>query len=182
MRNTRSLVSLMGVLLCAAPLFSAALDSKLPAAADPVMEKGELKWFLLTETKAEVSKQLGLPVMAAAFGADFDSWQYQIGPTEEEGYSHQLVFRKSTGTLISVARNYEPEREVDALFPDAQTTTHFYPNAAKPEFRVRVRKLSGGRLLLGIGISKAGEKTGQIFMIRREDLRYFYPWLAEQLK
>ena len=175
------LVSLMGVLLCAAPLFS-----QLPAASAPVIDpgiaKGEIRWFQLTETKQQVAKQLGLPVLAAPFGADFEGWQYQIGPTEEEGYSHQLVFRKSTGTLISVARNFEPQREVDDLFPEALAKTYFYPSAAKPEFKIRVRKLTGGRLLLAMGVSKPGEKTGQIFLIRQEEVGVFYPWLSAQLK
>jgi hypothetical protein len=154
----------MGVLLLAAPLLS---------------QSGE-HLFRLSETRAEVSKQLGLPVMVASFGDDFEAWQYQIGPVEEEGFSHQLVFRKSTGTLISVARNYETARNVDDLFPPSETTTHSYPNAEKPEYNVRVRQLSGERLLIAMGVSKPGERTGQIFLIKQSELRFFYPWLAAQ--
>jgi hypothetical protein len=157
-----------GVLLLAAPLFAQSAN---------LSDYG----FRLSETRSEISKQLGLPVLAAPFGDDFESWQYQIGPTEEEGYSHQFVFRKSTGTLISMARNYQPERNVDDLFPSAETTTHFYPNAEKPTFSVRVRRLSGARLLIAMGVSKPGQNTGQVFLIRETEVRFFLPWLAPQL-
>ena len=172
-----SLARLAGVLLLAAPLWP-----QLPAASDPVVSKGRFEWFRLSETRAEVAKQLGLPAMVAGFGADFESWQYQLGPADdEEGFSHQLVFRKSTGELISVARNFAPERSVDELFPVSESNTYFYPNADEPRLSVCVRKLSGERLLLAIGVSKPGQPTGQIFLIRQTELRVFYPWLADQL-
>ncbi len=166
-----------GVLFCAAPLFA-----QLPAAADPTLDKGELQWFHLGESRADVAKQLGLPRMVAPVGADFEAWQYQLGEVEEEGYSHHLVFRKSTGELISVARNYFPERTVDTWFPADKTEVHFYPSKDKPEFSVRLRKLPGDRFLLAMGTSKPGQVTGQIFLIREAELAAFYPWLAAQLK
>ena len=161
-----------GVLLCAAPLF---------CQTDPVVKEGQLDWFRLTESRTDVAKQLGLPKMVAAFGADFESWQYQLGEVEEEGFSHQLVFRKSTGELISIARNYATERTVDEWFPAGETVAYFYPASEKPEYSVRVRKLSGDRLLLAMGISKPGQVTGQVFLIRASELQAFYPWLAIQL-
>lgn len=161
-----------GVLLCAAPLL---------VQTDPVVEKGQLHWFRLTESRVEVAKQLGLPKMVANFGADFESWQYQLGEVEEEGFSHQLVFRKSTGELISIARNYATERKVDEWFPSAETAAYFYPAGDKPKYSVRVRKLPGDRLLLAMGTSKPGQATGQIFLIRASELQAFYPWLAVQL-
>jgi len=172
---------LAGVLLYAAPLFSQQ-TATLPASADPTVLKGELKWFSLTENRTEVAKEMGLPVMAAPVGPELEAWQFQLGPTEEEGFSHQFVFSKATGTLVSVTRNYEPEREVDSFFPAAETKAYFYPNAAKPEYRVRVRRLSGARLLIAMGVSKPGESTGQILLIRETELIRFYPWLAAQLK
>jgi hypothetical protein len=172
----RRLFVVLGVLLTAAPLFS-----DMPVASDPVVDKGDIQWFKLTENRSDVANVLGLPTMVATFGTDFESWQYRIGPTEEEGFSHQLVFRKSTGTLISVARNYEPERNVDSLFPEQESVT--YTNSeATPAFSVRARKLSGGRLLIAQGVSKPGQSTGQLFLIRRDELVFFYPWIAEQSK
>lgn len=165
-----------GVLLCAAPLFS-----QLPEATDPVVKGGEFRWFLLNETRSDVAGMLGQPRMVAGFGADYEAWQYQIGPVEEEGFSHQVVFRKSTGVVISVARNYVAEREVDEYFPAAETKAHFYPSATKPEFSVRVRQVPGDRLLVAMGVSRAGQQTGQILLIRRSALRAFLPWLADQL-
>ena len=178
-------VVLAGVLLCAAPLFVQANEPQLSSASDPVVEKGELQWFQLRESRTEVAKQLGLPKMVAPFGADFEAWQYQLGEVEEEGFSHQLVFRKSTGELISIARNYASERTVDEWFPEAETTAYFYSSPSDPkkiEYSVRVRKMHGGRLLLAMGVSRPGQVTGQIFLIRDTELAVFYPWLAVQLK
>jgi hypothetical protein len=100
---------------------------------------------------------------------------------DEHDFSHQLVFRKTDNQLISVTRNYEPERNVDQWFPPAETTVHFYPDANKPQYSVRLRHLSGGRILMAMGTSKAGDTTGQIVLIRESELRYFHPWLFEQL-
>ena len=70
---------------------------------------------------------------------------------------------------------------MDEWFPAAETVAYFYPATEKPEYSVRVRKLSGDRLLLAMGISKPGQVTGQVFMIRASELQAFYPWLAIQL-
>lgn len=176
----RQMTSLRFVFI-AVVLFAAPLLAQLPAASDPVVSRGEFQWFQLSENRSAVAKQLGLPAMSAPFGSDFEAWQYQVGPTEEEGFSHQFVFRKSTGTLIFVTRNYAAERNVDELFPAAETTTHYYPDAAKPAFSVRVRHLSGGRLLIAGGVTAPGQNTGQILLVRATELQFFYPWLATQL-
>lgn len=156
-------------------LFAATLLAQLPAAADPVFLQGEFHWFQMSETRAAVAKQLGLPTMSAPFVSDFETWQYQIGPTEEEGFSHQFVFRKSTGTLIFVTRNYAAERNVDELFPAAETITHYYPDAAKPAFSVRVRHLSGGNLLIAGGVAAPGQSTGQILLVKATEVQFFLP-------
>jgi hypothetical protein len=161
-----SIAVLMGALLAAAaPAFS-----QIPAA--------ELKWFASLETRDDAAQPLGTPAMAVDFGNDFRSWQYQIGNSDHDDFSHSVVYRRSTGKLVSVTRNYEPERDVDVLFAGA--TTHYFPNADNPKFCVRVLKLSGGRLLIAMGVSKPGQKTGQILWMRASEVIHFYPWLAEQ--
>lgn len=134
-------------------------------------------WFLLTETKAEVRRQLGQPKDVAEFATDFESWQYQIGDTAEGEYSHQLVFRKSTGQLISFTRNFEPERSVDEWFPPGETSVHSYPDAEHPQYSLRLRRLPGGRVLMSMGTAHAGQVTGQIVMMRETEIPHFYPWL-----
>lgn len=166
------LVVTLGALLLAAPLFS-----QIPAAAEPRIEKGALQWFLLTETRTEVRSKLGPPRIVAEFGEDFESWQYQIGEVEEEEFSHLLVFRKSSQTLISIAWNVFPARSVDELFPEAETTLHQYPDAKRPEFSVRLRKLPGERVLLAMGSSKPGQKVGQLLLTKESELRRLYPWI-----
>ena len=166
-----------GALLTAALLFP-----QEPPAADPKIVNGDLIWFLLSETKELAAQVLGPPRYTAEFGRDFESWQYQIGDIDHDEFSHQLVFRKAGGELVSVARNYQPERNVDALFPEQQTRTHYYPDAKNPRFSLRLRRLSGGRLLMAMGVSKAGQLTGQILLIRESELRHFYPWLSKELE
>jgi hypothetical protein len=167
----------LGALLATAPIFSQTLP-----AADPQLKDGELIWFLLTETREAVARSLGQPTMAADFGGDFHSWQYQVGDVDHDDFSLHVVFRKSARTLISVTRNYESGQNVDALFPKNETTVHHFPDAKKPQFSLRLRRLSGGRVLMAMGTSKAGDPTSQLVLMRETELRYFYPWLLEQLR
>jgi hypothetical protein len=156
----RRLVVISGALLFAAPLFS----------------QSELQWFLLTETRDDVARKMGPPKMIAEFGTDFESWQYQIGEIDHDDFSHFLVFRKSDKRLISITRNYETEQNVDDLFPEKETTSHRHDG-----FSVRVRRLTGDRVLMALGASKPGQRVGQVMLIRQAELRHFYPWLFEQL-
>lgn len=165
---------LLGALLSAAPVFSQAM-------ADPHIKGGQFVWFTLSESRAELTTALGRPAVVADFGHDFVSWQYQLGNIDHHDFSHQVVMRRD-GAIVSITRNYEPERNVDALFPENETTTHEYAVDGKPQFSVRVRRLSGGRLLLAMGVSKPGQKTYQLMLIRESEVRYFHPWLAEQLR
>lgn len=168
-------------LLLAAALWSAPLLSQ-PPAADPQLRNGEPVWFLLTETSDQVTRALGSPSLVADFGRDYRSWQYQIGAVDHDEFSHLLVFCKSGRVLISVTRNYEPERNVDAFFPEAETTVHHYPDADNRKYSLRLRRLSGGRVLMAMGTSKRGQPTGQLVLMRESELRNFYPWLFARLR
>lgn len=175
MQSRTSLVVLLGALLGGAPLFSQTFSS------DPQVSRNELVWFRLTETQSDIRDRMGAPHFMAEFGADFVSWQYQIGEIDNHDHSHVLVFRKSTGKLVSVTRSYEPERLFDNLFPAAVSTVHHYPNAAKPQYSATLRHLSGDRVLLAMGVSRPGQPVGQLVLMHRGVLRAFYPWLDEQL-
>jgi hypothetical protein len=153
-----------------------------PQKGDPQLRNGEVIWFLLRETKDQVARALGEPRFTAEFGQSFESWQYQIGEIDHHEFSHQLVFRKSSGELVSIARNYEPERNVDVFFPEGQTRAYHYPDAKNPRFSVRLRRLSEGRTLIAMGVSRSGQTTGQILLIKESELRHFYPWLARELE
>jgi len=166
------LVSL-ALLLLAAPLFS----QSLPAAADPETGGRDFRWFELTETKAQVSALLGHPALAAPLNAEFEAWQFQLGDTADEDFSHYLVFRKADGRLVSVARNYDPERNVDLFFPASESSVFTIDGEGSRPFSVRVRRLSGGRILMAMGIARPGQNTGQIVLIHESALRVFYPAL-----
>jgi hypothetical protein len=118
--------------------------------------------------------------MIADFG-NYRSWQYQIGEVEHDAFWHALVFRKSDGKLVSITRNYDPERNLDALFPASETTVHWFRVEGRADFPVRVRLLPGGRVLMAIGISKAGQTTGQLVLMLDTELRHFYPWVEKDL-
>jgi hypothetical protein len=152
---------LSGVLLSAALLLS-----QTPTGVDPMS-------FLLTESKEQVARALGSPSMVADFGEDFQSWQYQTPDGDHDEFSQMVVFRKSSRSIVSVTRNYEPERNVDALFPETETTVHYF-NAL---YGLRLRRLSGGRMLMAMGAPKRGQLTGQLVLMRESELRYFYSWL-----
>ena len=129
---------------------------------DPQIGQAELIWFTLRESPEQMVSALSKPAIVADFGKDFQSWQYQIGTIDHHEFSHQVVFRKSDRSLVSVTRNYESERTVDTWFPESETTVHRMPGEHKTQFTVRVRRLAGGRVLMAMGVSQPGQKTGQI--------------------
>lgn len=153
---------------------AALLHSQPPASSD------ELASFLQLENKEQVLRMLGSPKAVADFGPDFQSWQYEIGRAEDEEFTHIAVIRKSTGALVSITRHFERQRNVDELFPPASTVVCSYPDA-KAAYRMRVRTLAGGRLLIAMGSAEKGQPTGQLVLIRRTDLPFFFPWLESQL-
>ena len=166
---------LLWALLPAAPVFS-----QQALWSDPQVSAEGLKWFLLVESESDVRKHLGQPAMMADFG-EYRSWQYQIGEVEHDEFSHALVFRKSDGKLVSISHTYNPERNVDMFFPANETTAHWFRAEGQPGFPMRVRKLSGGRLLIAVGTSKPGQTTGQLVLMRESELHHFYPWLERDL-
>lgn len=169
-------MKLIPVLLWAL-LLAAPVSSQQALWSDPQVSAEGPKWFQLVESESEVRKCLGQPATVADFG-EYRSWQYQIGEVEHDDFSHALVFRKSDGKLVSLSRNYNPERIVDEFFPTAQTTVHWFHAAGQPDFAARVRRLRGGRVLIAVGTSKPGQTTGQLVLMREDELRHFYPWLA----
>jgi hypothetical protein len=166
---------LLGALLSAAPVFS-----QQETWSDPQVKADGVKWFDLVEREAEVRQHLGQPTMVADFG-EYRSWQYQIGEVEHDDFSHALVFRKSDGVLVSITRNYSPERNADALFPVSETSVHWFHKAGQADFPMRVRKLTGGRVLIAVGVSKQGQTTSQLVLMRATELHHFYPWLNDAL-
>ncbi len=157
----KNLVVLLGALLLAAPVFS---------------QQDDILGFELNESRAQAREKLGAPVLVIPAG-DFESWQYQIGVEDNHEFSHILLFRVSTGELLSATRNWEHERSVDEMFPAAETKTYYYPDAQHPEYGVRVRRLSGGRVLMAMGSATVGQPTGQVVLIREAELAIFHPWL-----
>ncbi|MEZ5351610.1 MAG: hypothetical protein R2762_03170 [Bryobacteraceae bacterium] len=173
----------LGVLLMAAPRLFFAGDVARALIAEPRVEAEAFTWFTLNETQEEIQRLLGAPHLAAEFGADYVSWQYRIAAdADDHDHSHVLVFRKSTGKLVSVTRMYEPERAVDPFFPESESQVHALPGAGKPQYKITVRKLPGERLLVAMGVGKRGDPTGQLTILRRDAVRVFHPWLDEQLK
>jgi hypothetical protein len=128
---------------------------------------------------AEVTRLIGAPAAIADFGDDFRSWQYRLGGVDTHDYSHYLVFRRSTGRLVSVTRSYEPEQAVDAMFPAAETMVVLAPGADQARYGARVRRLKDNRLLIAMGSIQAGQPTGQLILVHAGELRNFFPWIAD---
>lgn len=170
--NGLSLV--VGALLLVAPP-----AVKLPAQGDPRVTASGVEWLSLRETMEAVRRQLGPPTLVAEYAAGLVTWQYQLGDIDHHDYSHILVFRKADQALLSVTRNYEPERTVDALFPAAETKAYAVPGQAG--FVMRTRALPGGRMLLAMARSGAGQPVGQLVLMRASEVGRFYPWLASLL-
>ena len=138
--------------------------------------------FTLEETPAQVLRLLGQPVQVDDSGPVYRSWFYQIGNRDSHDFSHVLCFRGSASQLISVTRNFDEPQNVDALLPAAQTFAYQWPAAGSAQFLVRVRQLSGDRLLIAMGTARPGDRTTQLMLIRRSALPFFLPWLDEQWK
>lgn len=170
----------LGVLLSAAPLFSQ-VHTQIPAFTDPQLKEGKLTWFSLEETTADVRKLLGEPAQISDAGEDLVHWRYQIAQEDNHDFSHYLIFRKSTGRLISISRSYEDERTVDAWFPIKETKTFFWTHSGQANYPVRVRTLPGERVLIAMGAAKPGDTTTQIVLIQSSELRNFYPWLDQEI-
>lgn len=143
--------------------------------ADPEVRQGSLVWFELTETMPAVTRALGAPKLVADFGNGQRSWQYFLSEGDNHDPSHYLVFGRADGKLVSVTRNFEPERNIDELFPAAETTTHYLD--ATHSYGARVRRLSGGRVLIAPGSMKAGQPAGQLILMRAADVARQYPWI-----
>ena len=144
-------------------------------------EEDEMSRILLADTKEKILKLFGPPKAAVEFGEDFQSWQYQIGEGDHDDFTHQVVFRKSTGDLVSFTRNYESPRKVLAFFPVAESKAFAFIEAGKAAYPMLLRTLPDGRLLFASGISKPQQTTTQLVVMRQSELRYFYPWLEKQL-
>jgi len=163
----------------------ASLSASAPAfgnslRADPQLRNGELSWFLLTETKDQVTRALGPPKAVAGFGQDFLSWQYQIGNVDHEEFSHQVVFRESTRGIVSITRNYDPNE---------MSMRCFRRRKRQCTIIRRVKSLNSACACAvcrrtrpdGHGTSKPGQVTGQLVLMRESELRFFYPWVSQQL-
>ncbi|MEO5925374.1 MAG: hypothetical protein ABIR70_16250 [Bryobacteraceae bacterium] len=157
----KHVVVLLGALLIAAPAFS---------------QEENLLSFELTEKPAQLLQRLGHPSLIVP-GGELESWQYQIGIEDNHEFSHILLFRKATGELLSLTRNWEHERNVDEWFPPAETKVYYYSDATNPAYGVRVRRLSGGRVLMAMGSATPGQLAGQVVLIRETELHTFHPWL-----
>lgn len=152
-----------------------------PRLAEPRIEKGVLRWFTLAESAAEVERSIGAPLIVADFGEDYRSWHYRLGGVELHDYSHYLVFRRSTGRLISVTRSYDPEQKIDALFPARETKVVFAEAEGATRYGARVRRLPGKVLLIAMGSTHMGQPTGQLALVRESDVNHFFPWVASGL-
>jgi len=142
--------------------------------------------FTLEERPEQVVKILGHPDRVDDFAKDYTSWQYEQADGEDHDDNlppaYVLCLSSAGERLMSVTRNFVVPQDGDDLFPPAETTAHHWPSTKASQFSVRLRKLSGGILLLAMGTSQPGERTTQLILIRQSALKVLIPWLAERLR
>lgn len=167
----RTLLLAAGVWLIATPL----LPAETPLAA------AELLRYTLDETPAQLSRRLGPPVQIADADPRFVTWFYQTDVADAHEHSHLLLFRKEDGKLAGVTRNFHVPVNVDALFPEGKTNTHYWPSDSDRQWSVRVRVLGDDRVAVAMGVKAPGQTTSQVIIARRSALRIWLPWLENQL-
>jgi hypothetical protein len=150
--------------------------------SDPRFQGGYLFWFTLDETPEQLIEKLGPPAQVGEMGPDYLIWQFQIGMVDRHEFSHVICIRKSDNRIVSIARNYEFQENVDGLFPAKLTERHQWKRNGVAQFGVRLRRLGNGRLLLAMGSEKPGQPTSQILLIRQSALPIFMPWLEESVR
>ena len=138
----------------------------------------DIPGFTLDETQAELARQLGTPDGVDDSLPNYVSWMFKAGAQDEHDFGYVLCFRRSDYKLISITRNFEPEVNVDHLFPDDGSTVRNWPSDEKPQFSVRVRSLPGNRVLLAMGSGATGKLCGQVILMDRDALKVFFPWLS----
>lgn len=161
------------VWLLATPLFF------YPAQA--VENDRELLRFTLDENTTQVAGILGAPAQVGEAGPHHFSWYLQLNVMDNHDYSHILLFRSEDKKLVSVTRDYGEPENVDRMFPVGESRTYYWQNGTQPQWPVRVRMLSGNRVLIAMGVAEPGQRTNQVLLIRRSAMAGYLPWLQEQL-
>jgi hypothetical protein len=162
---------LAGVLLLAAPQ----LYSQTPPTAP--LQITEILRFTLDETPEQLARGMGRPAMVNDQEKAFQTWYYQTDVLDKHEFSHVLLLRRPDNRILSVTRNYHYPVQVEALFPAGKSTIHHWPDDKHPQLSVQVRMFEGDRILIAMGVSKPGQATTQLIMIRRTALPTFFPWL-----
>ena len=162
------------VWLLATPLFF------YPALA--AEEERDLVRFTLEEDTTKVAAMLGAPAQVGEAGPHHFFWYLQLNVVDDHDHSHILLFRKEDKRLVSVTRDYGEPKNVDSLFPVAESQTYYWQNGTQPRWPVRVRMLSGNRVLVAMGVAGPGQRTNQVLLIRRSAMAGYLPWLQAQLK
>jgi hypothetical protein len=139
----------------------------------------ELLGFTLNQTPLDVVAQLGPPDGVDDSLPNYVSWLFRGEIRDERDYSYIVCFRRSDNRLVSITRNFERDEIVDHLFPGGESAVRNWPSDDKPQFSVRIRALSGGRLLIAMGSGQPRKPCGQLVLIDREMVPFFFPWLTE---
>ncbi len=137
----------------------------------------ELLAFDLNEMPADVISRFGRPDTVDDSLPNYRSWFFKRGAQDEHDFGYILCFRRSDDKLVSVTRNFEPEVLVDHLFPEGSFSVRYWPSDQNPQFGVRIRALSRGRLLLAMGCDKEGMPCGQLVLVHSSVVPVFFPWL-----
>jgi hypothetical protein len=168
-------------------LWGALLTAALPlfCQTSPNKKIEQFVRFTLDESPEQIVRAMGRPDHIDDSSPRYLSWQYESPPDEanDDNTAPAWFFclKSENRQLLSVTRNFDKPQDIDDVFPAAQTTVHYWPAKDKPQYSVRMRRLSGETILLAMGTAKPGDRTTQLILIRRSALKTFLPWLDEQL-
>lgn len=81
-----------------------------------------------------------------------------------------------------MTRNFAKPTQVTELFRGDQVRSHTFQSDPGAPLPARSRVLPGDRVLVAIGLSKAGDACSQLVLMRRTALKQFYPWIAKDME
>jgi hypothetical protein len=103
---------------------------------EPAKPGSELLGFTLHETMDQIVSRLGAPDKVDDSGRHYTSWFY-TSASDRHDSAYILVIRREDGKLVSLTRNFDPEENIDQLFPEKTSSIHYWPSSEKPQFGLR---------------------------------------------
>src|SRR5262245_49896776 len=134
-------------LLFAGALLAVAFPSFAQLPSDPKIK--EILRFALDESPDQIVSIMGRPTHIDDSLKAYQSWQYDAPPDEDNDDNSPPAWffcvSTTSNRILSVTRNFDKPRDVQALFPAAESAVYYWPSKDAPQFTVLVRRFSDER-------------------------------------